>query len=202
MTTNSGDGFTDEQLHEALADSVATEAPTLVVRQSENEALELRQNGRILATLCPAGREPYDYLLVDIMGSPGSDDGPPIRVVARVGELLDLSVLELDSRLEYSPQQWAASRGSRRGPDPARVAEVRHLELDREIEFYERLGIPYTPQEIDVLRDAATHPGSPQTPAQQIRERKKRQPRPSEVNRDLAPAPPPPKWWPFGKKRS
>ena len=200
MTTNSGDGFTDDQLLLSLKDCVAGEAPDLEVRQADNEALELTLNGRTLATVCPAGREPYDYLLVDFTESHGWDDGPSIRVMTRLGELLDLSILELESRLEYTPQQWAASRGRHHAPDPARAAEARHLALDSEIEFYERLGIPYSAAEIDTLREAAAQPAESQA-ALEIRERKKREPRPAEVNRDLAPAPPPPAWWPFGKRK-
>ena len=205
MTTNSGDGFLESELKQILRDECGAVSPPLSLKRADNDAFEIHDASSLLVTLCPAGREPYDYLLVDFADVRGWDGSHQLHVVAQAAERLDLSVLELESRLEYSPRQWAAARGRYHSPDPARRTEARRIELEREIEFYMRRGLPYSETEVDLLREAvsATENQELQKSAQAIRDQKKREDRPVTPvrGRRYTDASERRSLWPFGNRR-
>ncbi|MDQ2731457.1 MAG: hypothetical protein M3Y56_07350 [Armatimonadota bacterium] len=205
MMTNSGDGFTDADLELILQECAAAAQPPLSVRRADNGSLELCGAQGSLVTLCPAGQEPFDYLLVDFIQRQGWDEAPQVRVLAEVAEKLDLNVLELESRLEYNARQWAVVRGRYHSPDPTRREEARGLELDREIQFFERRGLPYSPEDTAILRAAVQNVDDEavQRSAQEIRDRKKKEDRPAVpikghryTDRSEGSG-----WWPFRRKR-
>ena len=205
VAAGGGDGFTEGQLEEALVRWAAASTPPIDVRRSLNDAFELVVSRTVLATLCPAGPEPFDYLLVDFADTAPGQVNEAVRVAANAAEQLALTVLELDSRLEYSPQEWAIVRSRYHSPDPSRRSEAHHLELDREIMFFERRGLPYSPEEISLLRAAASAPEdrSLQSSAQDLRDRKKREDRPAVPirGRRYTDRPGNRSWWSFAKRR-
>jgi hypothetical protein len=205
LISNSPDGFRDAELEAAVRERAAAINPALTVERTDLETLELRDSSGLLATLCPAGEEPFDYLLVDFVEHHGWDQSAQIRIVAEVGEALNLTVLELESRLEYSPGRWAQMRGRYHSPDPARRSEARQIELEREIEFYERRGLPFTSEEVGALQLAAKAPDNTdlQRAARLIREKKHREDRPAVPVRSRRYNHPTDRvsWWPFGRRR-
>jgi len=192
MTTNAEIGFTEADLEEVLRSCAESAAPPLEVGRGENESLELRRDGKLLVSLFPAGQEPFDYLLVDFIDGRGWDQAPQIIVVAAMAERLDLTVLELESHLEYSPREWAATRARYHAPDPLRESEAREIEIAREIEFYRRQGIPYTTEERELIQESIEAPDDVnlQASVQDLRDRKKIEGRGARRS-----------WWLFGRWR-
>ena len=201
MVSAAEEGFTEEQLERALTEAAARSPVPMRVQRSAEDALELRGPLGLLATLFAAGREPYDYLLVDFVDRRSEDQAPPIQVMAAVAEALQMTVLEIESQLEYTPHQWALARTRFAGPDPARQEESRRIALEREIEFYQRRGVPYTPEDLVLLRDAlgaGAEEGTRQA-ARELQDRKRREEKEARTRarREAARTP---RWWPFRKR--
>ena len=203
MVCQSIDGFTDADLEKELRRAALGADASIRIVLADNGSLELHGAQGLMVVACPAGREPYDYLLVDFPRYRGWAEGPQIGIMAALAEGLELSVLEIETGIEYSASRWASVCG-RVPTNPSENEGAAARKLEGEAQFYERLGIPLSPDELGTLREAVAslQDADIQRLARSIRDNKKLAIRAQKSSRrqdarSLGGR----RWWPFPKNQ-